>query len=1108
MTRHGLLASCVNAGGVFRIDSSGVECVSVRDTTGMCAWPEGMVWARQEPGASNLALLDAKGLHSVRLSEEHLDLHDVLWHGESLYLVATQTNTILRLDSRLRETGRWVLEGEHDSHHVNSICMHEGRLLATRFGDFHSHREYKGATRGAGQVIDVDTGQVLVSGLSQPHSLRSHQGMLWLCDSETHRVLAFRDGCQVEEIRLDGYTRGLLLTSDAVFVGLSRSRNVDHSGVETACVVELTGRGHQERSRTQLPAAEVYEVVEAIASMVDLRANALEEARAALHEAVHGRNAASAEGHELRSRLGVLEARIASTAEQAATTEQALGRLSHRVREDEAWAGSLQAEAHALRGHAESLERALLRSAEAIRQRDDYIASVRSSRSWRWSRPLRRAEPALPPPLLHAHETPPGAAVPDDGGSGQRAASDIPVSRQSDVQAEGIVFREHPEPVATILVTSYGHYDPTRACLEAIAACCDATPFEVLLVEDASAEGSMDRFATVPGLRYVRNPKNLGFVRSVNEAAHLARGRYLCLLNNDTRVHSGWLDALIESFSLLDGCGLAGSRLLHPDSRLQEAGGVVWNDASGCNVGRDGDAHAQDVQAARRVDYVSGASMMIPTHLFHELGGFDERFAPAYYEDTDLAFRVRQRGLHVYYQPRSIVEHAEGTTHGKDEQAGGKTAQRVNRAVFLEKWRKVLEREHFAPGEHMFIAREHSQLAKSVLVVDHHAPRPDRDAGSRAIWALLRALQRMGLAVRFWSLASDDELHYLTTLRRHGIDVRTGNARVLARWLGEHGAYIDNVVVSRPVVAAACIDAIHANTRARVVYYGHDIHYLRIGGHARLQGSDALANQARIVREMEERIWREADWVLYPTDEETSVVDAFREAQHGAAAHAATIPLFAYDDEPAAVDADPAAVAARNEILFVGNYEHAPNEDAALWFAREVWPSVHASHPELQLVLAGPNVTSPMSGLADASVQITGQIAEDELERRYGRARVVVAPLRFGAGLKGKVVEAMRHGVPVVTTPVGAQGLGDATSLVVVDGAAQFSDAVCVAATPGDAWRDASRAGQAYVRGRFSNAAIVGVLERVVDAVPYLDVNERRARVASVAAARETKAAT
>jgi GT2 family glycosyltransferase len=186
----------------------------------------------------------------------------------------------------------------------------------------------------------------------------------------------------------------------------------------------------------------------------------------------------------------------------------------------------------------------------------------------------------------------------------------------------------------------------------------------------------------------------LGFLHSCNRAAQEARGEYLLFLNNDTQVQGGWLDHMLALFGRDDQVGLVGAKLLFPNGRLQEAGGIVWRDGSGYNYGRYDDPSKPEYNHVREVDYCSGACIMIEAPLFQQLGGFDARYAPAYYEDTDLAFRVRQAGRKVLYQPKAVVVHHEGVSNGIDTCSGIKAYQVVNQAKFRERWRKELEQFH------------------------------------------------------------------------------------------------------------------------------------------------------------------------------------------------------------------------------------------------------------------------------------------------------------------------------------------------------------------------------------------------------------------------------
>ena len=208
-------------------------------------------------------------------------------------------------------------------------------------------------------------------------------------------------------------------------------------------------------------------------------------------------------------------------------------------------------------------------------------------------------------------------------------------------------FSETPE--ASIVIPVYNHVDHTLACLRALAAHPPQATCEILVVDDGSTDATVQWMPQVAGLRYEVREYNGGFIEACNDGVSRARGRYVVLLNNDTVPQPGWLDALLDTFSSTPGAGLVGSQLLYPDGRLQESGGVIFADGSGWSYGRFEAADDPRFASLRDVDYCSGAALMLPRDLWRQLGGFDTRYKPAYYEDTDLAFRVRAQGLRVRF---------------------------------------------------------------------------------------------------------------------------------------------------------------------------------------------------------------------------------------------------------------------------------------------------------------------------------------------------------------------------------------------------------------------------------------------------------------------------
>lgn len=660
---------------------------------------------------------------------------------------------------------------------------------------------------------------------------------------------------------------------------------------------------------------------------------------------------------------------------------------------------------------------------------------------------------------------------------------------------EALALPTSDAPRVSIVIPAYGNAAYTVACLCSIVRHPPPVPFEVVVIEDASGDPGATVLRDVAGLRYHENSVNLGFLRSCNQAATLARGEYLCLLNNDTEVTAGWMDALLAVFEARADAGLVGARLVYPDGRLQEAGGIVWDDASAWNYGRLQDPSRGEFGYLKPVDYASAAAVVMRTALFRELGGFDERYAPAYCEDSDLAFRVREAGLQVYYQPRAHVVHHEGISHGTDTAQGLKAYQVENQAKFLERWRHELARAHLHNGEWPFLARDRSQLRKTLLVIDHYVPQPDRDAGSRTMWQLLRAFVAQGLSVKFLPANRWYDADYAPRLEAMGVEILHGpsfGGEGVRGWLRENGAALDYVLLSRPHVSDEFVGDVRAHTDALLLFYGHDVHHLRMAAQAAVDPGSVPATDIDAQRVLEERAWRRADRIYYPADGETAYVNAWL-ARAGLAETCATLPAYAFETF---AEAPWENLAQRRDLLFVAGFAHPPNADAAGWFVREVMPLLRARHPGLRLLLVGSNPSDDVRRLACGDVVVTGFVTDAALEAYYGSARVVVAPLRYGGGMKGKVVEAMRFGVPCVTSATGAQGL-DAASGFLVQAESPEAFAAQVSRLLGDdaQWRAASEQSLAFVRSHFSGDALWRTFGRDVDASTYPDVAARRRRL-------------
>jgi len=275
-----------------------------------------------------------------------------------------------------------------------------------------------------------------------------------------------------------------------------------------------------------------------------------------------------------------------------------------------------------------------------------------------------------------------------------------------DAQVEWMTSRvaDRKFPPTSVIIPVFNKVSYTKSCLLQIQKTLPHSfEGEIIVVDDASSDETpavVEEFARADRrFKLLRNAVNSGFIASCNRGADNAAGEVLVFLNNDTLPMRGWLPPLLRVLQEKPEAGAVGGKLIYPSGALQEAGAVIFSDGSGCNFGKgDPSADAPLYNFVREVDYCSGALLATPRALFKRLGGFDSRYTPAYYEDSDYCFSVRQAGRRVYYQPESVIVHFEGVTSGTDITAGVKSYQAVNRLKFVEKWAAVLKDQPSPPG--------------------------------------------------------------------------------------------------------------------------------------------------------------------------------------------------------------------------------------------------------------------------------------------------------------------------------------------------------------------------------------------------------------------------
>lgn len=600
-----------------------------------------------------------------------------------------------------------------------------------------------------------------------------------------------------------------------------------------------------------------------------------------------------------------------------------------------------------------------------------------------------------------------------------------------------LFFERFINPKVSIIIPVYNNLSYTYNCLLSIRdRVSKKVQYEIIVIDDCSTDETQSFFENnVSGVKYIRNTENLGYLRSNNKATDLAEGEYICLLNNDTEVQQNWLESLLDVIERDNSIGCVGSKLVYPNNILQEAGGIIYKNGDGANFGRRDEVDWPAYNFIREVDYCSAASILFRKSDFEKLGKFDVQFAPAYYEDTDLCFSIRNvLKKKVVYHPLSKVIHFEGMSSGKEIKEGSvKNYQALNRIKFIEKW-KIPLRKHDVEG----YRKSYRRLlpSNSILVIEWFLPPFDKDSGSLRMFRILGLFKSLGYHVIFIPENGALTEPYYSAMIKAGIEVRTdlnSNSSVNEFEAVDYFSSVKYIWSSRPDINALYKDKIWVFKNAKWIYDTVDLHHVRLFREAKLNPhSAARLAEARKMKELEIDLAKEADATITVTRVEKDTLEKYGVKNvHIVPNVHIPIPnkiLKSFSD--------------RSGLVFIGSYQHPPNIDAVRWLVDSIMPLVWKDNPDITLNLLGSSPTPEVLALANERVLVPGYI--HDVSSYFDNSKIFVAPLRYGAGMKGKIGQALEHKLPIISTSIGAEGMGleDGEHFLLADDAVQFANQI------------------------------------------------------------------
>jgi len=572
-------------------------------------------------------------------------------------------------------------------------------------------------------------------------------------------------------------------------------------------------------------------------------------------------------------------------------------------------------------------------------------------------------------------------------------------------------WTENNTPLVSVIIPMLGKPDITLNCLRSIAANPQMVSYELILVIPGSSGSDKTLPWKIPGVRMLSS-KARGFTELCHMGANSANGQYLHFLASDTLVSKDWLDELIGAYERFNEVAVIGSKVINPDGTLQQESLGLGKDSSAYNFGEPRDPNRPEYSYSRQVEHCSEASILISKKLYYSLGSVERKSLSVSRQDSEIARKAHKAGLKLIYAPASVVHlQEEGLSSGDIFNA--KMVRPITKRLKPSQ-RLVKLLPGYLENDHEPIIEDYTFMEKRVLFIDQYTPKPDQDSGSVTAFNSMLLLREFGFQVTFVALGDlSFDNRYSSLLQKHGIEaVYSPFTPSLDQHLKEYGNRYDLLFVCRADVAASALPSITMHCpNAPVVFHTIDLHFLRTGRSAILAKDWSVEQEAIRYEALETWLIQQTDMTILHSDFEKELL--IEKGLDESKLNVSPLPLN--------IPAKSVGFKARSGIVFVGGFQHSPNIDAITYFCEEIMPIVTSLNPDIILNVIGTHMPEEILRLNGETVKIVGNV--DNLDDYLLSFRMSVAPLRYGAGVKGKVGKSLACGTPVVSSQIAVEGM-------------------------------------------------------------------------------------